>query len=151
MKKHIDIIKKFNFKREPDNRLNDLSLQYIPFDKLYVDQSQIDSFSVDHLKEILSEFHPALLRASSVVLIDGKYYLWDGQHSATAAWIKGLELIPCMVFKSQSLEFKRISSVEKFDGRQLIEMFEQIIIENNIETLDDLSNLFQSVKDAKNE
>lgn len=149
MKKHSTAIEKFNLVRTPDQRIKNLSLKYIPFEDLYVDQSQIDSFSVDHLEDILQNFHPALLRASSVVFINEKYYLWDGQHSATAGWLKGMDLIPCIVYETDNLEFKRISSVEKFEGRQIIEMFEQIVEENNIESMEELFFLFQTVKDIK--
>lgn len=151
MEKHSKIIEKFNLTRRHDERLKKLSIKYIPFDELYVDQSQIDSFNEFHLEEILENFHPALLRASSVVLIDGKYYLWDGQHSATACWLNGMDEIPCIVYETDNLDFKRISSVEKFDGRQIVEMFEQVIEENQIDSMNRLYDLFQMIKDSKNE
>lgn len=139
MHKHIDTLNEFGLTRTSDPRLKNLTLQYVPFDELYVDQYQTDTFSIDHLNDIMSEFDPALLRASSVALINNQYYLWDGQHSATAFWLRGMDMIPCMVYKCDDMSFKQSASVEKFDTVQLVSLVKQLIQENNIESMEDMT------------
>jgi ParB-like chromosome segregation protein Spo0J len=146
MHKHIDTLNKFNLARTVDPRLSNLTLQYIPFDELCVDQYQMDTFSLEHLADIMSEFHPALVRASSVVLIDNQYYMWDGQHSATACWLNGMDQVPCMLYKCDDMAFKQVASVEKFDMKQMVAVIEQLISIHNVDTIDGLYSLINKFK-----
>lgn len=119
---HHDSLEQFNFSREFDSRIHNLSLEWIPFDKLYVTQSQVDTFDPGHVREILAEYHPAIVRPSSVALVGERYILWEGQHSATVNWLKGMDAVPCIVYKSDDMSFKQVPSIEKFDRGQLADM-----------------------------
>lgn len=96
--------------------------------------------------DIMSEFHPALVRASSVVLIDNQYYMWDGQHSATACWLRGMDQVPCMVYKCDDMAFKQMASVEKFDMKQMVSVIEQLIYAHTVDTIDELHSLINKFK-----
>jgi len=133
---YIDLIE--NITRTPDSRLENLSLAYVPVEMLLVTQSQLESFDKQHLLDIAENFHPALMRASSVALINGSYILWEGQHTAGAAWICGMDTIPCMVYKCDDLAFKNIASIEKFDNNQFAHLIDMFMEDTGCNTLDEV-------------
>lgn len=140
---HSEIIEQYNFTRERDSRIQNLSLEWVPFDKLFVTRSQVDSFDPDHVREILSEYHPAIVRSSSVALIGDVYVLWEGQHSATVNWLKGMDKIPCMVYKTNDLSFKNVPSIEKFDSGQLADLMVDLVNKNNLTSIEELLSLIK--------
>lgn len=142
-KTHISHTDISNFKRIQDDRYNNLTWKDIPFEELYVTDSQWNSFDIEHVKDILDHFHPALLRASSVALIDGKYILWEGQHSATVAYLAGMDKIHCGVYKCDDMQFKDIPSVEKFSQPQLADLIYMFMNETGAQTV---SQVYEYIK-----
>jgi hypothetical protein len=138
IKKHNSHASISKFKRIQDDRYDNLTWEDIPFEELYVTDSQWNSFDIAHVKDILDHFHPALLRASSVALIDGKYVLWEGQHSATVAYLAGMDKIHCGVYKCDDMKFKDISSIEKFSQPQLAELIYMFMEDTGIQTIDEV-------------
>jgi hypothetical protein len=123
-------------KRNP--LIDNLSIQYISFDKLLVTDSQKSCFDIDHLREIVENFHPALLKSPSVALVNGDFILWEGQHSAFAAWLNGMDKIPCLVFETTDLSFKDIPSIEKFDHNQFGHLLDMFMEDTQIDTIEQL-------------
>lgn len=132
-----------NIIRTKNKELDNLTLDYVSFDKLVITESQKKSFDKDHLLDILSEFHPAIARAPSVVLIDNKYVIWDGQHTALAFYLNGVDNIPCMIYKTDNLSFIGTTCVEKFDTNQLAHLLHTFMLEHNCNTIDDVALLLQ--------
>lgn len=132
-----------NIKRTHNAELNNLSLAVIPFDKIRITEPQQQSFSIEHLRDILKEFHPAIARAPSVVLIDDEYILWDGQHTALAFYLNGMDNIPCLVFKTNDLSFIGTTCVEKFDKNQLVHLIYDFMLDNNCNTITDVELLLE--------
>lgn len=129
--------------RMKDPLLEDLDFCMIPFTDLYVLQDQVNSFSKQHLIDILVHFHPALVRASSVALINGIPILWEGQHTAAACWLMGMDSIPCMVFRCENLDFRQVASVEKFDKMQLAQVIESFVADTGASTLEETLRLLK--------
>jgi len=138
MHKHITQPDLSSIERTVDTKFKNLKWMDIPFEDLYVTQSQWDTFDIEHVKDILVDFHPAVLRASSVALIDGKYYLWEGQHSATAAYLKGLDKIHCGVYECETMYFKDTPSVEKFGQSQIADLVYMFMEDTGAKTIDDV-------------
>lgn len=141
--KHIEHSELLSIERTFDPKFKNLKWMDIPFEKLYVTQSQWDTFNINHVMDILDNFHPAVLRASSVALINGKYYLWEGQHSATAAYLKGMDKIHCGVYTCEDMSFKDIPSVEKFDQGQIADLIYMFMEETGARTIDDVLELIK--------
>jgi hypothetical protein len=123
MIKFLENLKKFEFEYEPDPRLAKWHLGFVNFADLYITEQQAKTFSADHVRDILENFHPALLRPTCVVHIDGKLVCWDGQHSAVVALLKGMEQCPCVIFESDDWEFKKVPTIEKFDPQQILDLY----------------------------
>lgn len=136
--KHIDHSEILSFERTYDIRFDKLQWLDIPYDELYVTQNQWDTFNVQHVSDILENFHPALLRASSVAKINGKYYLWEGQHSATAAYISGMDKIHCGVYTCDNMYFKDIPSVEQFAPGQIADLIKMFMDDTGANTVDEV-------------
>lgn len=143
-KKHILHEELDMIERGYDERFNNLTWMDIPFEDLYVTQSQWDTFDIDHVIDILRNFHPAVLRASSVAYIDGKYILWEGQHSATASYLKGMDKIHCGVYTCDTMDFKDVPSVEKFGQSQLADLIKMFMEDTGAETISDVLNLIKT-------
>ena len=137
---HQKSIQQYDFQRSSDSRIENLSLQWIDFSELMVTQNQIDTFDPDHVRDILSEYHPALVRASSVAFVKNHYILWEGQHTATANWLSGMDKVPCIVYETDNLEFKQIPSVEKFDTSQLAMLIDMLAADTGATTIDEIRN-----------
>lgn len=122
--------KKFDFPMVDDDRTTRLSFDFIPFTNLKITQKQLDSFKPSHLVEILKNFHPALLRPSSVIKYKNEFIIWDGHHSATIALCIGLDAAPCMVYECYSIdeinEILDSETVENVDIEQILNMIEHI-------------------------
>lgn len=140
---HSESLKKYNLARSFDNRINNLSLEWIPFEDLLVTQNQLDTFDPNHVADICKEYHPAIVRASSVAHIGDKYILWEGQHSATVNWLAGLNNIPCIVYKCDNLDFKQVPSIEKFDSGQMADLITMFVEDSGAKTLDDVLHLIK--------
>ena len=138
--KHIDTL---TVERKYNSSIENLSLEWIPFDDLWVTPHQVKTFDIDHVNEILENYHPALLRTSSVARIGDKNILWDGQHSATANWISGMDSVPCLVYVCDNMDFKNIPSIEKFDTEQISGLMLAVIEENNITNISQLISLIK--------
>jgi hypothetical protein len=104
------------------------NIMMIPFDMLYISERQKKSFSVEHVVDILSEFHPALHRPSSVIKYNGKYIIWDGHHSAAVARLVGMSGCPAVVYECDTIsDFNDIldtATVEKIDYTQIMNILE---------------------------
>ena len=96
--------KQYDFPLLEDNRLSRLDFEFVPFHLLKITKKQKESFSIQHLMDILQNFHPALLRPSGVVKYNNEYILWDGHHSATLALCVGMDAVPCVVYECNSVE-----------------------------------------------
>lgn len=131
------------FERSWDERWLKFNWQDIPFDKLLVTESQWETFDINHVIEILNNFHPAIMRACSVAEIDGKFYLWEGQHTATAAYILGLDRIHCGVYKCEDMQFKNISCVEKFTSSQMADLIKRFMDDTGAKTMEDVIELIK--------
>lgn len=127
-----------SFSREYDERIENLSLEYIPVEELYITQSQQNTFSVSHVLDIANEYHPAIVRTSSIARINGKNILWEGHHSAIVNWIKGFNSVPCIVYECDNMDFKQVPSIEKFDASQLAMLLEMFIAETGVTSLDEI-------------
>lgn len=138
--KHIDTI---NVERSYNSAIDNLSLEWIPFGDLWVTPHQVKTFDINHVNEILEHYHPALLRTSSVARIGDKNILWDGQHSATANWISGMDSIPCLVYVCDDMDFKRVPSIEKFDTEQIAMLMMDLIENNKLTSIEELSSLIK--------
>lgn len=123
--------------------LDNLTLAVIPIDKIKITQSQKQSFSIEHLQDILKEFHPAIARAPSVAFINDEYILWDGQHTALAFYLNGMDNIPCLVYKTNNLSFIGTTCVEKFDRNQLVHLIYDFMLDNNCNTINDVDMLLE--------
>lgn len=123
--------------------LDNLTLAVIPIDKIKITQSQKQSFSIEHLQDILKEFHPAIARAPSVAFINDEYILWDGQHTALAFYLNGMDNIPCLVYKTNDLSFIGTTCVEKFDRNQLVHLIYDFMLDNNCNTINDVDMLLE--------
>lgn len=140
--KHIDTVK--HLPRSTNPIIENLSLEWVAFEDLWVTPDQVATFDIGHLNEILENYHPALLRSSSVVIIDGHRVLWDGQHTATANWIMGMDKVPCLVTVTDTLDFKNIPSIEKFDSIQIAKLMMDLMEQNNISSIADLQNYIKT-------
>lgn len=138
---YIKNIEKYNIKRSFDNRLQNLYIDYINFEDLLLTESQVNTFDINHLNEILENFHPALIRAPSVALIEDQYVLWEGQHSAGALWINGIDEIPCIVYECDDLSFKDIPTIEKFDKKQLVHLIDMFARETGCNTIEEIKDM----------
>lgn len=136
--KHIDHSEILSFERKYDVKFDNLQWMDIPYEDLHVTQNQWDTFNIEHVFDILQDFHPALLRASSVAYINGKYYLWEGQHSATAAYLKGIDKIHCGVYTCEDMSFKDIPSVEQFGQGQIADLIKMFMEETGATTIEDV-------------
>jgi len=145
--KHIDTI---NVERKINLAIEQLSLEWIPFDNLWVTPHQVKTFDIAHVNEILENYHPALLRSSSVARIGDKNILWDGQHSATANWISGMDSVPCLVYKCDNMDFKSVPSIEKFDTAQLAELMLSLITEHTLTSIQQLASFIKIPDNFKN-
>jgi hypothetical protein len=145
--KHIDTI---NVERKINLAIEQLSLEWIPFDNLWVTPHQVKTFDIAHVNEILENYHPALLRSSSVARIGDKNILWDGQHSATANWISGMDSVPCLVYKCDNMDFKSVPSIEKFDTAQLAELMLSLITEHSLTSIQQLASFIKIPDNFKN-
>lgn len=126
MLKFLDNLKQFDFEYDPDPRLAKWHMAFVDFNDIYLTEQQVKTFSAAHVKEIIDNFHPALLRPTCVVVIDGKIICWDGQHSAAVALLKGLDQCPCLIFETDDWEFKNVPTIEKLDPQQIIDLYNQM-------------------------
>ena len=143
MIKYHDLLTHLQETRMKDPLLDNLEFCMVPFTDLYLPEDQVTSFSKQHLIDILVHFHPALVRASSVALIDDVCVLWEGQHTAAACWLMGMDSIPCMVFRCDSLDFKQVPSVEKFDRMQLAQLLESFMADTGATTVEQVIQLLK--------
>jgi len=142
-KLQIDRPELSSFERVWDERWLKFSWQDIPFNKLWVTESQWETFDINHVMEICENFHPAIMRACSVADINGKFYLWEGQHTATAAYIFGLDRIHCGVYRCEDMKFKDIPSIEKFTDSQISSLLEMFMKSTGAKTLEDVKKLIK--------
>lgn len=119
----IEKIKQYNFPFEPDNRLQHWHLTYVEFSDILITEKQLKRFDASHVMDIYNNFHPALLRPSSMVAIDGKIYCWDGMHSAVVGLLKGFQKCPCIVYETDSWDFLETPTEEKLDEDQLLSLY----------------------------
>lgn len=108
---------------------NNYSLEYIEWDMLRITDKQRESFELEHAKSIIDNFHPGVHHPVCVAYYNGEYIVWDGHHSAVAAYKTGMTKAPCVVFKCDTLEdFQKLldsDTIIKFDEHQLSIMFEE--------------------------
>ena len=131
------------FERTWDERWLKFQWLDIPFDKLLVTESQWETFDINHVIDILNNFLPAIMRACSVADIDGKFYLWEGQHTATAAYIMGLDRIHCGVFKCEDMRFKDVACVEKFTNNQIADLISMFMEETGATSMEEVKQLIK--------
>lgn len=135
--------------KDIDPRVQNISLEFIPFEDLYVTRSQVEKFEADHVLDIMEEYHPAIMRPSSIARIDGVNILWEGQHSATVNYLKGFNKVPCVVYTCDDLSFKNTPSVEKFDAHQMAMVIEMFMEDTGAETLEDVLKLVKPIDDLE--
>lgn len=127
---YLENQKKYDFPMIEDDRLSRLYFDFISFTDLKITQKQLDGFKPDHLVEILKNFHPALLRPSSVIKFNNEYIVWDGHHSATIALCLGMNSAPCMIYECNSIdeinEILDSDTVENIDLDQILTMIDHI-------------------------
>jgi len=119
----LEKIKQHRFPFEIDSRLPQYHLTYVDFSKILITEKQLKRFDPSHVMDIYNNFHPALLRPSSIVDINGQLFCWDGLHSAVVALLKGFDECPSVVFQTDSWDFLKIPTEEKFDEDQLISLY----------------------------
>lgn len=126
MLKFLDNLKNFDFPYDPDPRLAKWHMGFVDFNDLHLTEQQVKTFSPSHVLDIINNFHPALLRPTCVIYIDGKLVCWDGQHSAAVALLKGMDQCPCVIFETEDWEFKQVPTIEKFDRQQILDLYQTL-------------------------
>jgi hypothetical protein len=74
----------------------------VPVDKLVTPQSYVDASGV---KSKLKEMKRGIKEAIQVLVHNGQYVILDGNHRATAAWVRGDKTIPADLYKYENGEF----------------------------------------------
>lgn len=126
--------------RFPNFNNSKLSMAWLPFETLVVTGHQMETFDLDHVIKICENWHPAIARACSVANVGGNMILWEGQHTALSFYIMGFDTIPCMIFECDNLNFKHVSSIEKFDRYQLASLIEKFMEETGATTVEEVRN-----------
>ena len=74
---------------------------------LLIDETYQRELNMDRVRKIVSHFNPNLVNYVKVSCRDGKYYIFDGQHTARALMLRNDDKdtqIPCKVFYGLSYE-----------------------------------------------
>jgi len=125
---YVENQKQYNLPAPDDDRMNKLKVEFVPFHQLKITQKQKDSFSPEHVIDIVENFHPALLRPSGVAKYNGDYILWDGHHSATVSLCMGMQGAICMVYECDTIDeindILTYDTIESFDKNQLLDMID---------------------------
>lgn len=125
---YLENQKRYDLPMRDDSRIDKLSFEMVPFHLLKITEKQRNSFSPAHAKDIIENFHPALLRPSGVAKYNGDYILWDGHHSATVSMCLGFDVVACIVYECDSIDeindILKYDTIEKFDTNQLLDMIE---------------------------
>jgi hypothetical protein len=125
---YLENQKQYNLPAPDDDRMNKLKVEFVPFHQLKITQKQKDSFSPEHVIDIVENFHPALLRPSGVAKYNGDYILWDGHHSATVSLCMGMQGAICMVYECDTIDeindILTYDTIESFDKNQLLDMID---------------------------
>ena len=125
---YLENQKQYNLPAPDDERMDKLKVEFVPFHQLKITQKQKDSFSPDHVIDIVENFHPALLRPSGVAKYKDEYVLWDGHHSATVSLCMGMQGVICMVYECDTIDeindILTYDTIEKFDTNQLLDLLE---------------------------
>lgn len=111
-----------------DIRLDKLKMGSVPFDRLMISEKQKQRFDIEHVKDILENFHPALLRPVHVIEYNGNYIVWDGQHSAAVAYLSGMTGCPSMVYTCDTEdEYNEIMSTDTIETLDMAQIFDMIL------------------------
>jgi len=127
----LDNLSRYDIEDEPSELNEQHTIEYVDWDKLVITDNQKQSFDPEHALEIMSGYHPGVHRPVCVALFGGQYIVWDGHHSAVAAYKTGMKQAPCVVFRCDTLtDFQELLDADtfiKFDNSQLEIMFEEFI------------------------
>ena len=132
----LDNLSRYDIEEEYNELNLQYSLEYIDWDKLVITDKQRESFEPEHALEIMASYHPGVHRPVCVAHYNDEYIVWDGHHSAVAAYKTGMSKAPCVVFKCERLsEFQDLLDVDtfiKFDNSQLEILFEELLASKEI-------------------
>ena len=127
----LDNLSRYDIEEEYNELNLQYSLEYVDWDKLVITDKQRESFDPNHALEIMSGYHPGVHRPICVARYNDEYIVWDGHHSAVAAYKTGMKQAPCVVFKCERLsDFQDLLDADtfiKFDNSQLEIMFAELI------------------------
>lgn len=79
----------------------------VPSNEIYSDPAYQRPVDKNRVKKIVQEFNPAVANPIKVSVRDGKYWVFDGQHTLTALKVKngGKDLmVPCIVYTGLTQE-----------------------------------------------
>lgn len=90
--------------------------RWISTSLLHVDKKYQRTENYDRAKSLSLKLNWSSFGVLLVVRRKGAYYIYDGQHRALAATIKGVDKLPCLVFKDMALagEAKNFALVNSF-------------------------------------
>lgn len=127
----LENLSQYDIEEETHNLNLQHSLEYVDWDKLVITIEQKNRFDPDHALEIMSGYHPGVHRPICVAHYNDEYIVWDGHHSAVAAYKTGMKQAPCVVFRCERLsDFQDLLDADtfiKFDNSQLEIMFAELI------------------------
>ena len=127
----LDNLSRYDIEEEYNELNLQYSLEYVDWDKLVITDKQRESFDPNHALEIMAGYHPGVHRPVCVAHYNDEYIVWDGHHSAVAAYKTGMKQAPCVVFRCERLsDFQDLLDADtfiKFDNSQLEIMFAELI------------------------
>lgn len=132
----LDNLSRYDIEEEYNELNLQYSLEYVDWDKLVITDKQRESFDPNHALEIISGYHPGAHHPVCVAHYNNEYIVWDGHHSAVAAYKTGMKQAPCVVFKCERLsDFQDLLDADtfiKFDNSQLEIMFAELIASKEV-------------------
>ena len=111
----LDNLSRYDIEEEYNELNLQYSLEYVDWDKLVITDKQRESFDPNHALEIMAGYHPGVHRPVCVAQYNDEYIVWDGHHSAVAAYKTGMKQAPCVVFKCERLsDFQDLLDADTF-------------------------------------
>lgn len=120
----------FPFIGRMNPEVDNLKLEWISPEDIFVTRRQKSVFQPDALVNILNDFNPGRIKSVNIARIMGVNICWNGQHTVIAMMLNGWKKVPCMVYECEDMSWRDNSVTHmRFSDRQRADMTYEYIQE----------------------
>ena len=120
----------FPFIGRMNPEVDNLKLEWIAPEDIFVTRRQKSVFQPDALVNILNDFSPGRIKSVNIARIMGVNICWNGQHTVIGMMLNGWKKVPCMVYECEDMRWRDNTVTHmRFSDRQRADMAYEYIQE----------------------